>query len=175
MRKAQAIGSLVFLPPTLTKRWLRVVRAAGGSHTVDVLALVLVISWCLGAVSAVSTALPYAIAAALRVLAAICSIPDPPPAARAYLPMSYSVTVGVLSAVVDANITNFHIQTRLLFVAGERRVVRWHKSKCSAYVPHHAPGRHVGSRLLRGTRNSSRNRSLRQRMRSALWFSSHPP
>ena len=75
---------MVFLPPTLTKRWLRVVRAAGSSHTVDVLALVLVISWCLGAVSAVSTALPYAIAAALRVLAAICSIPDPPPAARAY-------------------------------------------------------------------------------------------
>ena len=30
-------------------------------------------------------------------------------AARAYLPMSYSVTVGMLSAVVDANITNFHI------------------------------------------------------------------
>ena len=28
-------------------------------------------------------------------------------AARAYLPMSYSVTVGMLSAVVDANITNY--------------------------------------------------------------------
>ena len=85
---AHAIGSLVFLPPTLTKWWQRAVRAAGSLHTLCVLALVpgdFLVPW-----SSIRRFDGPPVRDCSCTAGASCNLlhPEPSPAARAFLPMS---------------------------------------------------------------------------------------